>query len=99
MLGQNTHVLHQTFLLCKGLLERGVDINGVDCHGQPAINYVACLGGSEGELEELYALWFFRSDLNFTMVDKFGQTPMDFVRNLPHRKKLLERMEAYVKEQ
>lgn len=93
LLDQVMHNLDETVILCKELIERGVDINYKDKFGQVAFVYIIRMNKyDDEELEELYDLFLSQDNINLLDKDKFNNTPIEFASKYPYRKNICERM-------
>lgn len=97
LLAQVKHNLEETLELCKILIDRGVDINHKDMHGQVPFVYVLRLPQNEPEkLLPFYDFFLSQPNLVLTDKDRFNNTPIDFAEMDPRKKKIVERMKEYV---
>ncbi len=87
------HNLEQTVELTEILIKAGVDINQLDKKNRVAIQYLINLPKfSDEELAPLYDLIFERCDLELSIKNDWGYTPVELAQKLPYRAELLKRM-------
>ncbi|MDQ0049240.1 ankyrin repeat protein [Paenibacillus polymyxa] len=97
LLSQVKNDIIQVTHLCERLIKMGADINVLDKKNRSVLKHILNMKHTDDELKPLYDLWFSQKDLVLTIKDDWGLTPIDFAKNLPYRKNILERMEANVK--
>lgn len=95
LFSRRAHDLEKTIALCKRLIDSGADVNQLDTNQKSAIQWMCMMGFSDEKLEPLYDIWFSQPQLHLNTKNRWGVTPIEFVRKFPYRKKLLERMEQY----
>ncbi len=87
------HNLEQTVELTEILFKAGVDINQLDKKNRVAIQYLISLPKlSDEELSPLYDLIFEQCDLELSVKNDWGYTPVELAQKFPHRAELLKRM-------
>lgn len=97
LLDQREHNIDETVVLCKELIERGVDINYKDRYGRVPFAYLIRMNKfSDNDLEELYNLFLSQDNLDLLIKDNLNKTPIDVASKYPYRKSIYERMKEYV---
>lgn len=87
------HNLEQTVELTEILIKAGVDVNQLDAKNRVAIQYLVNLPKfSDEELAPLYDLIFAQCDLELSIKNSWGYTPVELAQKVPYRSELLKRM-------
>lgn len=87
------HNLEQTVELTEILIKAGVNINQLDAKNRVAIQYLIKLPKfSDEELAPLYNLIFEQCDLELSIKNDWGYTPIELAQKFPYRAELLKRM-------
>lgn len=97
LLGQADNTIPEVVKMCKFFIDQGVDINQKDKNGQMPIQYIIRMNNTDEDLKDLYDLWFSQENLDFVSKDITGCTAIEYAKKFPYRKKLVKRMEEYVK--
>ena len=84
--------------IARRLIDNGVDINATDRRGTVAMCELITGGMSDQELAPLYDLMLAQPDLDLTIANAVGRTPIDIADRLPHRTVIADRMKEYVRE-
>jgi len=84
--------------IARWLIDNGVDINATDRRGTVAMCELITGGMSDQELAPLYDLMLAQPDLDLTIANAVGRTPIDIADRLPHRTVITDRMKEYVRE-
>ena len=87
--------LKQTEKLCKKLIDGGADINQLDKKERVPLQYLIVSNFTDDELEPLYNIIFNQNSVLVNYKNAWGKTPMEIVKQMPYRAKLLERMKKY----
>ena len=87
------HNLEQTVELTEILIKAGVDINQLDKNNRVAIQYLINLPKlSDEELAPLYDSIFEQCDLELSIKNDWGYTPVELAQKISYRAELLKRM-------
>lgn len=87
------HNLEQTVELTEILIKAGVNINQLDTKNRVAIQYLIDLPKlSDEELAPLYDLIFEQCELELSIKNNWGYTPIELAQKIPYRAELLKRM-------
>ena len=70
--------------IARWLIDNGVDINATDRRGTVAMCELITGGMSDQELAPLYDLMLAQPDLDLTIANAVGRTPIDIADRLPH---------------
>ena len=96
LLSRTQQNLEQTYQLCKAFIQKGVDINAVDCKKRLALQYLVNMKFSDEELEPLYNLWLSQNNVCLEKKNSWGYSPIDTARKMPYRKQFIEKIEGYI---
>jgi hypothetical protein len=99
LLGQAKNDVSKVYDLCREFIKRGVDINAKDRLGQTAIYSIIRMKNTDEELQSLYDLFFATPDLDLSVKDKAGVTPLRYASSCSYRTALAERMRNYERNQ
>lgn len=87
------HSIEQTIELTELLLNAGVDINQLDSKNRVALQYLISQPKiSDEAFAPLYDVIFERCNLELSIKNDWGYTPIELAQKLPYRAELLKRM-------
>ena len=87
------HNIEQTRELTELLINAGVDINQLDSKNRVALQYLISQPKiSDEAFAPLYDLIFERCDLELSIKNAWGYTPIELAQKFPYRAELLKRM-------
>lgn len=94
LLSRTKHNLVQTEELCEILIEHGADINKIDNKGRVPLQYIINMKYTDDELDSLYKIWFSHGKVLVNHKNDWDKTPVELIKQIPYRKKLLEYINA-----
>ena len=95
LFGQVRQDAAQMTVLCRRLIERGVDPAAEDASGVTATQELIGSKLGDDNLSDVFDVWFSQPSLSFDRPNKAGFSPLDLARKRPYRSEMVRRMNEY----